>query len=133
MTRDEKQLMIRHWAQLWTPDLGAEEALFSFLCEAAEVYAQELEETQVLSRADAVGALIQGLGENLAPGAMPPEPKAEPTEIKVGDVVFLKSGGPAMTVNATENGNADVFYVSKDRRLRPRYDIPFGCLTKDQN
>jgi uncharacterized protein YodC (DUF2158 family) len=133
MNRDDKQLMIRHWAQLWSPGLNAEESLFAFLVEAAEVYAQELEETQVLSRAEAVGALIQGLGENLAPGAMPPTAKGPPTpDFKIGDVVRLNSGGSKMTVaDCTSEGSARVFYFNGNGSLcRSTVDIPFECLTK---
>jgi len=42
----------------------------------------------------------------------------ESKEIKVGDIVQLKSGGPFMTVNSTADGNVFCIWFSDEKECR---------------
>lgn len=50
-------------------------------------------------------------------------------ELKVGDIVCLKSGGPDMTVSTVfENGTVDVMWYHEDGRLIRDHFVPIDAL-----
>lgn len=51
---------------------------------------------------------------------------------KVGSVVYLKSGGPAMTIIGSAVGGAQCIYFQKESELFHREVIPFEALTQSE-
>lgn len=50
----------------------------------------------------------------------------EKLPINVGDLVKLKSGGPAMTVISSSCSHVDVMYFQK--KMRDLVDLPIECV-----
>ena len=53
----------------------------------------------------------------------------ENKELAKGDVVYLKSGGPAMTIAKTRNDSYTVQWIDSGENLRT-HEFPGACLTQ---